>query len=320
MEYVEGTKIDDVDAIDAMGLDREALVRRLEETYIEMMIEHGLFQADPHPGNIAVRPDGTLVFYDFGVTGRLDAYTRERLVDFYVAVAGDDVEAVIDAFVELGALDPNADREWMREVFELVFERLRGGDVEVYEVRQLVAEFQGALYEFPLRLPQNLALIVRVSTVLEGVCRTLDPDFDFIAVVSDYVREQGGTEENVRALVDRVGDDARGILRGVVDTPPTADRLLADIDREAVTVEVDLTERNDALDTLASRVVWGLLFAAGVLSTTVLVVFSDVLAAQLTAVGTALVGVFFTRAMRRRQQGLGISPSFTRYNIRRRRD
>ena len=320
MEYVDGTKINDVDAIDEMGLDREALVRRLEETYIEMIIEHGQFQADPHPGNIAVQPDGTLVFYDFGVTGTLDARTQETLFDFYVAVAGDDIEAVIDAFIDLGALDPTVDRRWMREVFEVVFESLRGGGVEAYEVREIVTGFQGTLYEFPLRLPQNLALIVRVSTVLEGVCRTLDDDFDFIAVVSDYVRERGGTEEDVRTLVDRFGDDADDIVRGFLAAPTGIDDVLTDVDREAVTVEVDLTARNVALDHLASRVVWGALFAAGALSTTVLYAFSDILAAEVTAVGTALVGLFFARAIRRGQQGLSVQPSFTRYNMRRRQE
>jgi predicted unusual protein kinase regulating ubiquinone biosynthesis (AarF/ABC1/UbiB family) len=320
MEYVDGTKIDDVAAIDAMGLDREALVRRLEETYIDMIIDHGLFQADPHPGNIAVQSDGTLVFYDFGVTGRLDAYTQEKLFDFYLAVASEDVEAVIDAFIELEALDPSVDRAWMRDVFALVFESLRGGEVEVYEVREIVAEFQGTLYEFPLRLPQNLALIVRVSTVLEGVCRTLDEDFDFIAVVSDYVSDQGRSEENVQAFLDRLREDAGGALRGIVRSPVGVDDVLTDLEAETVTVEVDLTERNASLDRLASRVVWGLLFAAGALSTTVLVAFSDILAAQVTAVATVFVGVFFARAMRRGRRGLEIKPSFTRQNMRRRDD
>ena len=320
MEYVDGTKIDDVAAIDAMGLDREALVRRLEETYIDMIIDHGVFQADPHPGNIAVQPDGTIVFYDFGVTGRLDAYTQEKLFDFYLAVASEDIDRVIDTFVELGALDPSVDREWMRDVFELVFESLRGGEVEVYDVRQIVTEFQGTMYEFPLRLPQNLALIVRVSTVLEGVCRTLDEEFDFIAVVSDYVSEQGRSEENVQALADRFGDDAREVLLGFLGVPPGVDDVLTDLDREAVSVEIDLTERNDAFDHLASRVVWGLLFAAGTLSTTVLFAFADLLAAEVTAVGTALVGLFFARAMRRGRRGLRVKPQFTRQSMRGRDD
>ncbi|AUV81954.1 hypothetical protein C2R22_10100 [Salinigranum rubrum] len=318
MEFVDGVKIDDVEAIDAMGLDREALVRRLEETYIDMIIDHGLFQADPHPGNIAVQPDGTIVFYDFGVTGRLDAYTQEKLFDFYVAVANDDVERVIDTFIELGALDPSVDRGWMREVFELVFESLRGGGVEVYEVRQIVSEFQGTLYEFPLRLPQNLALIVRVSTVLEGVCRTLDDEFDFIAVVNDYVREQGRSEENVQALVDRFQGSLSEIVSGIVGAPVGIDEVLADVDRERVTVEVDLVERNEAIDHLASRVVWGLLFAAGALSTTVLLAFSDIVAAQATAAGTVAVGLFFVRAMRRRRRGLSVRPQFTRQSMRQR--
>jgi predicted unusual protein kinase regulating ubiquinone biosynthesis (AarF/ABC1/UbiB family) len=320
MEYVDGTKINDVEAIDDMGLDREALVRRLEETYIEMIIEHGLFQADPHPGNIAVKPDGTLVFYDFGVTGRLDAHTQETLFDFYVAVAEDDVDAVIDAFIDLGALDPTVDREWMREVFEIVFESLRGGGVEAYEVREIVSEFQGTLYEFPLRLPQNLALIVRVSTVLEGVCRALDDDFDFIAVVRDYVRERGPTERNVQAVAERFGDDAGAVVRGLLGVPEAMDAVLTDVDREAARLEIDLTARNDAFDHLAGRVVWGLLFAAGALSTTVLFVFADALAAELTAVGTALVGLLFARAMRRGSGGLRVNPSFTRYNMRRRNE
>jgi predicted unusual protein kinase regulating ubiquinone biosynthesis (AarF/ABC1/UbiB family) len=318
MEYVDGVKINDVDAIDAMGLDRKSLVRRLEETYIDMIIDHGRFQADPHPGNIAVQADGTLVFYDFGVTGRLDAYTQEKLFDFYVAVANDDVETVIDTFIELGALDPSVDRRWMREVFELVFESLRGGGVEVYEVRQIVSEFQGTLYEFPLRLPQNLALIVRVSTVLEGVCRTLDDDFDFIAVVNDYVSAQGRREENVRALRERFEESLSDLVSGVVGTPVRADEVLADVDRERVALDIDLVERNEPLDTLASRVVWGLLFAAGALSTTVLFAFSDLLAAEVTAAGTVVVGLFFVRAMRRRSRGLSVKPQFTRQNMRRR--
>jgi predicted unusual protein kinase regulating ubiquinone biosynthesis (AarF/ABC1/UbiB family) len=318
MEYVDGVKINDVDAIDAMGLDRKSLVRRLEETYIDMIIDHGLFQADPHPGNIAVQADGTLVFYDFGVTGRLDAYTQEKLFDFYIAVANDDVETVIDTFIELGALDPSVDRGWMREVFELVFESLRSGGVEVYEVRQIVSEFQGTLYEFPLRLPQNLALIVRVSTVLEGVCRTLDDDFDFIAVVNDYVSAQGRREENVRALRDRFEESLSDLVSGVVGTPVRADEVLADVDRERVALDVDLVERNESLDTLASRVVWGLLFAAGALSTTVLFAFSDLLAAEVTAAGTVVVGLFFVRAMRRRSRGLSVRPQFTRQSMRQR--
>jgi predicted unusual protein kinase regulating ubiquinone biosynthesis (AarF/ABC1/UbiB family) len=320
MEYVDGVKITDVDTIDEMGLDREALVRRLEETYIDMIVDHGRFQADPHPGNIAVQPDGTLVFYDFGVTGELDPYTQEKLFDFYVAVASDDVDRVIDVFVELGALDPGVDRTWMREVFEIVFENLRGGGMEVHEVRRIVAEFQGTLYEFPLRLPQNLALIVRVSTVLEGVCRTLDPDFDFIAVVSDYVDEQGRSEENVQAFTDRLEAEFGDGVAGLLGVPSGFDSVLTDVDRDAVTVEVDLTGRNDAFDRLAGRIVWGVLFAASALSTTLLFVFSDVLAAEVTAVWTAVVGVFFVRSMRGGSRGLRIRPSFTRQEMRRRRD
>jgi hypothetical protein len=122
----------------------------------------------------------------------------------------------------------------------------------------------------------------------------------------------------VRAVLERVGSDAGEIGRSLAGVPPAVDEVLTDVDREAVTVEVDLTARNTAFDWLARRVVLGLLFAAGALSTTVLFAFSDPPAAEATAAGTVLVGVLFARAMRRGPRGLRVRPSFTRHSMRQR--
>ncbi|MDX1747805.1 MAG: AarF/UbiB family protein, partial [Halobacteriales archaeon] len=67
MEYIGGTKITDIEGLDELDIDRQAVAERLQRSYLEMIIEDGVFQADPHPGNLAVRPDGTIVFYDFGM-------------------------------------------------------------------------------------------------------------------------------------------------------------------------------------------------------------------------------------------------------------
>jgi predicted unusual protein kinase regulating ubiquinone biosynthesis (AarF/ABC1/UbiB family) len=229
MEYVDGTKITDVDALRAQGVDPSALVERLAETYFQMIVEDGVFHADPHPGNLSVRPDGAIVFYDFGVVGRLSARRREQILEFYVALARDDLDRVIDAFIEMGALDPDADRELMREVFGLVVEQLRGRAFDQAEIRQYVREFQAAvgdLSEFPFRLPQDLALIVRVSTVLEGVTRTLDDEFDFVATVTDLVREQG-TGDGVAGIArEEIEATVRATVGALFAVPTLADSTL----------------------------------------------------------------------------------------------
>ena len=78
MEYVPGVKINNAEAIDAMGLDRDRLARLSVESYLQQLLRHGLFHADPHPGNVAVDATngGRLIYYDFGMMGRIQPFVR----------------------------------------------------------------------------------------------------------------------------------------------------------------------------------------------------------------------------------------------------
>ena len=319
MEYVEGTKITDVHTLDAKGIDREDLVVRLEEAYVQMILEDGRFHADPHPGNLAVQDDGTIVFYDFGITGRIGPRLQEQIFEFYVAIARDDIDGVIDSFVAMGALDPTADRRLLREMFEIVLESFRGQDVDQYRVQQLVADFQAELYEFPLRLPQELALIVRVTTVLEGVSRTLDPDFDLIALVTDYVREEGYAEQGVEELLDRAGDELEALARGLVTSGPKLERVLDRTNRGDLTVRTDLTDDGGLFDDVAGLVVCGFGFVGFVFAALVLALAGESTAALLAGGGAGL-SAFGVVWLGRARSGVSATPQFTRQNLRARED
>jgi len=318
MTYVEGVKIDDVDRLDDLGVDRRALVRRLEEAYIRMIVEDGLFHADPHPGNLAVQPDGTLVFYDFGMTGRLGPRTRDRLLDFYVGLATDDVDRVMDAFVEMGALDPTADRDVMREAFDIVIEQFRGEDINEYRIEQLVGQFEAQLYEFPMRLPQDLALVVRVTTVLEGVCRTLDPDFDFIEIISEYVRERDAVDVE-SAVKDEVEAAVTGTARSLVRTAPAAEAALDRAEREELLLRTLIEDSDGLTGLLARRLLIGLVASGGVPLSAYLYANAGGRPAAVVLGGTAaLLGALAWSFRRRRGPALS-TPQFTRHELRQRR-
>ncbi|GGL22912.1 membrane protein [Halarchaeum grantii] len=272
MEYVDGTRIDDVEALDAMNVDRAALAERLERVYIRMILEDGVFHADPHPGNLAVREDGTIVFYDFGMTGRLSAERREQLRAFYGAAANDDAEAMADVFVEMGALDPAADRAFVTEVLALAVEHLRGEHVDSSQIRELVRGFEGTLHEVPFRMPQDLALVVRIATVLEGVCRTLDSDFDTVSVVEEYVasEREAMVRERVAETARDVGGDVTASARSALRVPPKAERALERVDKDDLEVRTDVADENGVLHRLARRLVLGVAASAGVVTTTYL--------------------------------------------------
>ena len=270
MEYVDGMKITDVEALEAAGVDRHDLVVRLNNAYIQMIVEDGLFHADPHPGNLAVKPDGTLVFYDFGMSGQLDEHARDQLFECYVGLAEDDIDRVIDAFIALDSLDPTADREVVRQLFSVAIDSFRGEDISDYRMDQLFDEFQGRMQEFPMRLPRNMALVVRVSSVMEGVCRTLEPDFDFISVVSEYIKDQRTSEENLGRVSEEVTTRVRDLEGSARRVPVKLDRVLTAIDRESLTVSMLVEEDNGLLRRFFKQVTLGTVTSLALLGTTTL--------------------------------------------------
>ena len=317
MEYIPGTKINDVEELDRKGIDRTELAETLERAYFQMIVEDGVFHADPHPGNLAVKDDGSIVFYDFGMSGYVDSFIQEKIVEFYTAVAEQDIDAILDALIEMGTLSPEADRQVMADVMELAIADARGEDIEQYRVQQIVQQVEDTIYEFPLRLPSNLALVLRVATVVEGVCVTLDPDFDFISVATDYLRESGYFEEGARQFVRDRATEFQDAARSAVRVPPKLESALDQVERESLTVQAEIRDSDNHFDILARRVVLGLVLASGIVSTVFLSVFATVEATAALGVVTAMVALLLYRSFRKRR-GIRAKPQFTRQQMRQR--
>ncbi|MFB6125512.1 MAG: ABC1 kinase family protein [Halanaeroarchaeum sp.] len=305
MEYVGGTKITDVETLDSMGIDRTEVAERLTRTYLEMITQDGVYHADPHPGNLAVKPDGSIVFYDFGMSGRVDSFIQEKIIDFYLAVANRDIDEIMDILVEMGTLSPEADRATMAEVMELAIQDARGEDIDTWRVQQIIGKVEDTIYEFPLRLPSNLALVMRVATVVEGVCLSLDPDFDFIAIASTFLTERGYREESIRKFLEEAGEDVQDAARAAVAVPPKLDRALDRVERENLYVRAGVEDKKGVIDELARRIVTALLVTAGVVSTSVLYAADDQMVAGGVAILTGLLALSLWRSFRR-QRGAGM--------------
>ncbi|MGL6281749.1 MAG: ABC1 kinase family protein, partial [Microcoleaceae cyanobacterium] len=109
LEYLPGIKISHYEGLEASGIDRKLLARLSAKAYLQQLLNDGFFHADPHPGNIAVNADGSLIFYDFGMMGQIRTDIREKLMQTLFGVASKDAEKIVDSLVELGALVPTGD-------------------------------------------------------------------------------------------------------------------------------------------------------------------------------------------------------------------
>ena len=319
MEYVPGTKITNLEDLDELAVDRTRLAETLQRAYLQMIIEDGVFHADPHPGNLAVQDDGTLVFYDFGMSGYVEPFVQEKIIDFYVAVADQDIDGILDALVEMGTLSPEADRRVMGEVLELAIADARGEDIEQYRVQQIIQQVEDTIYDFPFRLPADLALVLRVATVVEGVCVTLDEDFDFIDVATDYLREEGYLADTARGYVRDRAEEFSDAGRSAVRIPPKLEDVLTLAANEDLQIEVDLRDSQNILGQFTRRLIYGIVLASGVLSTSFLYAVEEQLAAGVTAAFTAVVAFLLVYSYRKRR-GIRAQPQFTRQSLRERRE
>ncbi|WP_418280716.1 ABC1 kinase family protein [Halorubrum sp. DTA98] len=320
MEYVPGTKISRIDELDAAGHDRTEIAGILQRVYLQMIVDDGVFHADPHPGNLAVADDGAVIFYDFGMSGRVDPFVQERIVDFYVAVARQDIDAILDTLIAMGTLSPEADREVMGDVMELAIADARGEDIEQYRVNQIIEQVESTIYEFPLRLPRNLALVLRVATVVEGVCVTLDPEFDFIATATEYLKEEGYYEQTARDLAADAGRQAQRTAEALFTVPPKANDFLDRANRGNLHVDVTIEDDTHVLDKLAMRIAYSVLLAVGVLSATILYSFADEWRLALVVLAlSAPLAVALYRSFRTKR-GIRTKPQFTRQGMKRRRE
>lgn len=217
MEYVKGTKISAVEALDALGLDRKLLAERLGRFFLEQTLRHGFIHCDPHPGNIAVDEEGRLLVYDFGMCQRLTAKVRRAVVNLVFATYENDVAAFVDALAEMGVLKQTADRLTVyriaRYFLKAFRERLDGTAVQLGGVAGAEATGEqppapetttNPLPSLPVvdrKLARQMTLEKRLSAIGEELLAVADDQpFQFPAVFTFVFRALTSIDGAAKAL------------------------------------------------------------------------------------------------------------------------
>lgn len=235
MEYAPGIKITDRKKLVEKNIDVSKLAYDLDTAFIRMLLRDDIFHADPHPGNISVLDDGTIVLYDFGMVGDLDSNTRYYLLSLYDAMTRGDIDQMIDALIGVKALSPAANRGVIRRSVEIAMSGMTGKRAEDSEIRELLEVANGVVFEFPFRLPASLVLYMRMSSLLEGICLNLDPDFKFVKVLRKLFYDEGLYQELYTRQIEMFAEESvRSIEAGVAILPLLRRKLESEQDEAPV--------------------------------------------------------------------------------------
>ena len=243
MEYIPGIKVTNIEALDEAGIDREKLVIDVHKVFFTMLLKHSIFHADPHPGNISVRDDGTLILYDYGMIGRLNNETRLRLVRLYLALVEKDPPRTVNAMDELGMLAPDFNRAVIEKGIEMSIKSMYGKKPDEMEVEQLMNMANKTMSKFPFKLPKHLALYLRMSTIIEGIYHTHKVDFKFIKVLRQILEEENLIKD---AYVEEIKFSLKKFAQSVSDAVTIAPELKKYMDENRI-LQQQMKQKSNAI-------------------------------------------------------------------------
>jgi predicted unusual protein kinase regulating ubiquinone biosynthesis (AarF/ABC1/UbiB family) len=255
LEDVGGIKITDYAAIEAAGIDRTEVAKRLLDTYLKQIFEDGFFHADPHPGNLFVQPSAAgedpaswkLTFVDFGMTGTLPKATFDGLREVLIAVGTQDAHRLVAAYQPLGILLPGANLEELERASQRVFESLWGKSTKqmmsmhAEEARQFADEFGDLLYEMPFQIPENLILLGRCVSILSGMCSGLDPEFNIWDSLAPYANQLAEAEGGGKWKI--IFDEVLKMLQVLIALPGKTNSLISTMEQGRLEVRTPALTR-----------------------------------------------------------------------------
>jgi predicted unusual protein kinase regulating ubiquinone biosynthesis (AarF/ABC1/UbiB family) len=238
MEYLRGTKLNRLDDRFASGeLDFEEVMERLIGLYLRMMMMDGFLHADPHPGNLLVADDGSIVVLDWGMALEVPRPVRESILSVALAVERDDLDGTINGMYRLGMISPEVPRGEIREAaLEImrIMEKARTSSRE--RMQEIMDEVWDTFYTWPLLLPQELVYFFRAAVLLEGIGFRYDPSFNGLHLVRRVLARHRA--ELLRETAREPVSMARDLMLEAVQSLRSVRDLLARLEREELRVRV----------------------------------------------------------------------------------
>ena len=306
MDFVGGRKITEIGPLGRTDVDGPELARQLFSAYLDQILVHGFFHADPHPGNVLLTDDDRLVLLDLGMVARVAPRFQDALVRLLLSISNGNGEEAARIAIEMGhPLDDFDEDAFVRGAAALV-ERAHGSGMSEVESGTLVMELNRLAVDVGLRQPPELALLGKALLNLDRIADSLDPDFDPSACVQAHADDV--LRHKIRPNRDRVLSAALEAREFVEELPARVNRLMDAAAKGELQVKVDAFDEQQllrGLHQLANRVTMGLLLAALIIGAALLTRAQPTIATicfLLAAAGAAALLVTIALDGRRRRR------------------
>ncbi len=248
LEYEPGSKITDCKAIEKAGRNKLWVSQKIISIFFDQFFKHCFFHADPHPGNIAITKNGKIVLYDFGMTYKIDNKIRDNVKEAIISLVSQNTDGLISSLQKMDLIRPGADLALLKNIIQKTTYKYYGGSkLQELDLETIKEDINKVIAASPLRMPPTLAYVFRTIGIIEGLCRTFDPNFNFIEALKPYTKEWliqsksvGILEKLLTKAIDKTGfQGAEGLLE-IARIPIKANKLLSQMESGDFSIPIDL--------------------------------------------------------------------------------
>jgi ubiquinone biosynthesis protein len=274
LEYINGIKITNLEDLTSIGLTGPTLAVKGIALYFEQVFEHGFFHADPHPGNIFVLPDQRICFVDFGMMGTILDSDKLLLGDLLLAVHQQDVKGLKHALLKFSWDETHVNEKDLEYDIVEFYQNYYSIGLEDIDNREVMAALNSLFFDYKIKIPSNLLLLLKALVIIEGVGLMLDPRYDIIGNIAPHARrlmeKKYAPNKLARNFIRSTGD----LLQFLNALPTELYEIFRKIRKGKLHIEFEhkgLEGLNEAIGILSKRIAVSIVLGAIILGSALLV-------------------------------------------------
>lgn len=274
LEFIEGIELHNINEIKKRKLDFNEIMKNGFNAIMTQVFVHGIFHADPHPGNIIVMRNNSIAFVDFGIVGYFDERLKNKCMDLLYGIVEQDEDIIMDTLLSMGMESDELNYEQLKSDIGFIIQPLQGSSIKDIKVSKVLEEILDIALRHKLKVPAAFVLFGKTIITLEGVAIEYDPNFKLIETAKPFIEGIIVKRKSPFYAWKSFVHNINRYKKFAEDFPEKVERALDKIQRGTIKVDIedtDIKKLSLEIDRSSNRVAYGLLIAALLITSAILI-------------------------------------------------
>ena len=274
LEYIDGIELHNLKAVQKEKIDFNKIIKNGFEAIMTQVFVHGIFHADPHPGNLIIRKNNSIAFVDFGIVGYFDERLKNKSIDLLYGIVSQDEELVMDTLVSMGLESDSIDYEELKADIGFIIQPLQHSSIKDIKISRVLEDVLDIALKHKLKVPASFVLFGKTIITLEGLALEYDPNFKLVETANPFVERLVQRRKNPIYAWKTLVHNMDRYKKFFEDFPEKTERALDKIQKGTIKVDIedtDIKKLSLEIDRSSNRVAYGLLIAALLITSAILI-------------------------------------------------